>query len=339
MNLLELAKEIGLEPRRVASTNGGEYASACPSCGGTKHFRIWPNQQAKNCIGTYWCRECEKRGDTIQFCRDFFGLEWKAAIEKAQASVPSTPFLLRPEKKSFVPPSIVPPNEQWINRAESFVNWAHKQVWNYPDKIRYLGDRGISQEAITCYRIGYCDQELRCHPSEFGVDKEEELFFRKGIVIPSIEPSGKVMRVKIRVDGWFHGAKFSKYQALPGSMNGLNIIGDVRKPTMIVVESELDAYALHHACEDLIFAVAVGSNTKNPDNYVDYLARRRSVLICYDNDDGGEKMLKKWAPLYKHAKAFPTPIGKDVGEAIQKGLNIRNWVLEGLNGLDFKEEE
>jgi hypothetical protein len=128
-------------------------------------------------------------------------------------------------------------------------------------------------------------------------------------------------------------SKFSKYIALSGSMNGLNIIGNTINPVMVVVESELDAYAVDFACGDFAFAVAVGSNTKNPDNVTDYLAQKKHLLICRDNDDAGKTMFYKWHKLYMHASDYPTPIGKDIGEAIQQDLDIRKWLLEALPGI------
>jgi DNA primase len=40
--------------RRVASTNGGEWAGPCPWCGGTDRFRVWPYAARPR----YWCRQC-----------------------------------------------------------------------------------------------------------------------------------------------------------------------------------------------------------------------------------------------------------------------------------------
>jgi len=32
MNILDLAEELNLSPKKAASTNGGEYKSTCPKC-------------------------------------------------------------------------------------------------------------------------------------------------------------------------------------------------------------------------------------------------------------------------------------------------------------------
>lgn len=78
MNLLRLAEELGLEPRKTSNKGGGEYHSPCPSCGGKDRFILWPAK------GQYWCRQCEKSGDAIQFCRDFQGLSFRSACIKLQ---------------------------------------------------------------------------------------------------------------------------------------------------------------------------------------------------------------------------------------------------------------
>ncbi|MES2344647.1 MAG: primase-helicase zinc-binding domain-containing protein [Chlamydiota bacterium] len=67
MSLLHFAQELGISPKRIASTCGGEYHSPCPKCGGKDRFIIWKE------TGRYWCRQCDLKGDSIQFCRDFFG--------------------------------------------------------------------------------------------------------------------------------------------------------------------------------------------------------------------------------------------------------------------------
>ena len=58
--------------------------------------------------------------------------------------------------------------------------------------------------------------------------------------------------------------------------------------------------------------------------------KKKYVLICHDNDEVGEEVLQKWQSLYPHARAYSTPIGKDIGEAIQHGLKLRQWLIDTL---------
>jgi len=70
--LLRLA-ERDISLRKVSTTTGGEYCGPCPDCGGEDRFRVWPE------TGRYWCRGCGRKGDSIQFLRDFHGLSFRDA--------------------------------------------------------------------------------------------------------------------------------------------------------------------------------------------------------------------------------------------------------------------
>ena len=92
-----------------------------------------------------------------------------------------------------------------------------------------------------------------------------------------------------------------------------------------------------------MFSVAVGGSTKNPDNITDFLAKQKDItlLICPDNDEGGAKLLEKWQKLYSHARPYPVPVGKDIGEAITQGFDIRTWLskFNSNNKWDNEDKE
>lgn len=338
MNLLELAKELNLNPKRVASTGGGEWHAACPTCGGTDRFIIQPYRRMKNCEGSFKCRQCGIHGDAIEFAKQFLKLPFNKAVERvngigATVSISST---RSTNRASF--PTIKAPTKEWKEKAASFVEWAHKELLKKQELIDQLAKRGLGREAIEQYKIGFCSREFFCDRQDWGLssDKKENgedrtVWLPTGIVIPSLGNRGMVDRLKIRRSEWKQEDKLPKYVAISGSMNGLNIIGNTAKGLMAVVESELDAFALHYACSDLLFCVAIGSNSKNADIATNYYAERKRVIVIPDNDEGGEVMRKKWTKEYPHAKSMPTPIGKDIGEAIEQGFNIREWILNYIN--------
>ncbi|MDY7038361.1 MAG: helicase, partial [Thermodesulfobacteriota bacterium] len=76
MNVIDLLRKY-YEPRKVSAAKGGEYQSACPGCGDggkgkkSNRFHVWP--EANHGEGSYWCRQCGRAGDLIQFLRDFEG--------------------------------------------------------------------------------------------------------------------------------------------------------------------------------------------------------------------------------------------------------------------------
>ena len=346
--LLDLAEKIGLSPIKVGATNGGEFHSACPSCGGNDRFIIQPNKKQKKCYGSYFCRQCQKKGDSIQFCMDFLGDSFSDASKKVGACVSS--YVNKREKKQpFQPQTVIRPSELFVTKANEFNSVCHQELLKPHNEgvIKYLEGRGLPLEAVKEYKIGLCTKEIVfdlkhgfSDRKNWGLSDElkenntiKSMYLPQGIVVPTIEPNGDVVRLKIRRTDYKAGDKYPKYVAVSGSMNGLGIIGDLSKE-MIVVESELDAYTLHHAASDICFVVAVGSNIKTPDNVTNFFAKKkRGLLICHDNDKGGEAMKAKWCSFYPNAMPYPTPIGKDIGDAFKQGLNVRQFVIDGLCNL------
>jgi len=314
MILLELAHEAGLDPKWAASTEGGEYKSACPNCGGRDRFSVQPNKQMQKCLGRYYCRQCGIHGDAIEFAREFCGLTFQEACEPVIAE----------------PTAIKEPPSLWIQNATQLTQRAHQNILDNKDALRWLASRGLPKEAVIKYQIGYWahDQWINKKDWRLADADKAKLWIPEGIVIPTLNKSGNVMRLKIRRTNCQPNDK-QKYIALSGSMGGYNLLGSPSHKTILVVESELDGYAAHWAAEDLLLVIAVGNNIKNPDSASDYYLKNcDQLLICHDNDAGGKTMLDRFQTRYKHAQALPTPYSKDMGEAIDLGLDVRQWILE-----------
>jgi hypothetical protein len=338
MNLIQLAEQAGLKPKFAAGTAGGEYHTSCPECGGKDRFYIQPNRQMKHCMGYYSCRQCDAHGDSIEFARTYLHCSFQEAIELTGATISDNAFTLTPAVASL-PIILKAPPAEWIIKATEFARGAHERLLQRQELIPWFAQRGIPYEAIVRYKLGWIGKNLFVRRETWGLPQildgngaSRLLSILSGIIIPIMETNGNVMRLKVRRSSWFEGDKLPKYMAISGSMNGLSIIGSSNRDVVVVVESELDAFALHHAVDDIACVIAVGSNIKNPDNVSDKIAQRaKHLIICHDNDEAGQKMLSKWKKMYSHAIAHPTPFGKDIGEAIQQGLDVRQWILEAIN--------
>lgn len=68
--------ERDTELKKVAQTNGGEYAGPCPFCGGEDRFRVWPKRNSM------WCRQCDYSGDLIDYIQERDGVGFVEACEK-----------------------------------------------------------------------------------------------------------------------------------------------------------------------------------------------------------------------------------------------------------------
>ncbi len=333
MVLYELACEAGLQPKWVASTEGGEFHSPCPKCGGIDRFSIQPNKQMKNCLGRYYCRQCHINGDAIQFAREFLGMSFQEAVDRTGALVDNSKNIFRSisyQSRSLRPISIVKPSELWQNQANNFAKWAHNNIFKNDEALQWLCTRGLPKKAVQQYQLGWCPNDIWLEKSAWGLKSNDskKLWIPRGIVIPTFDKKGNVIRLKVRRDKYKKGDEFGKYIIVSGSMKGLNLIGDTRHKIMLATEAELDAYAVDYAVGDIVRAVAAGNNINRPDEATNYHAvNAKQLLISHDNDEAGATMLKRWQSWYPHAEPFPAPSGKDIGEGIASGLDVRRWIL------------
>ena len=343
-----MALQTGVVPKKVSSTHGGEYKSACPECGGDDRFMIQPMRQQTDCVGFYACRVCKIGGNSIRFAMKILKMPFKEAAECVGATISDSPYPMAVRKETYRPtladhfrtapepvevqePLALPKSNAslWVNEANAFVTKAHDAIWEQPDVLKMLDKRGIVTSAVKKYKIGWNPTDIFTDRKEWGLDDPENKkhWLPGGIVIPSMSSLGDVQRIKIRRTGWKPTDKMGKYIAISGSKSGLTLVGVPKRKQMIVVESELDAYALHYRVSSIAFVVAVGSNIKNPDVACAHYAKNRNLFICADNDDGGQAMWDKWIDLFPHSERLNPPTGKDFGESVEAGLNIREWLL------------
>lgn len=349
-DLLELCSQAGLDLKRQATCYGGEYAGSCPKCGdGRDRFRVWPKREdsRNRSVGIYWCRHCETSGDSYWFCVEFLSMTREQAEAATNAKIPldsgSRCYKLKDPKAK----AITAPPELWRKKAEGLVAWAHEQLLNMPYKIDQLNARGLPLEAIKKYRLGYV-RNPKGYTGDFFRDREDwglepekkpdgkmkRVWIPEGILIPMISTKGAIDRLIVRRTHWKEGDDFPKYAFVSGGMSGLVRVGDRSLKIVVVVESELDALAGHYVFGDQALFVAIGGNTKTPDALTNRLMLHSDkLLVCHDRDEGGEALLRNMREKlrYPHVEAYPTPEPyKDIGEAAEDGLNIREWLLSAL---------
>jgi len=63
------------------------------------------------------------------------------------------------------------------------------------------------------------------------------------------------------------------------------------------------------------------------------LSRMPPFLFSLDYDGAGRNASSFWKTAYCHnIFLYPTPEGKSPGGALQKGVDLRRWVIEGIEG-------
>lgn len=335
MPILAILRDVGYKAHPQNPTNCEEisYSGACPFCkDGVDRFIIWPHSKSRRCSGRFWCRKCLKSGDSIDL------LLWVKDIsdEREAKRIFYQTYGQSDKQHIFTPyasKEIKPPPNAWQENLGQFVEIAHEKIWKEEAVLQNLLRRGIPNDTIKRFKIGMNRVKTIYKAKDLGYlenQEDRDISIFAGIVIPTFEPNGKLIRIKVRRLDCKPSDKIGKYLAVSGSMGGLNLIGNRKAPHVVVVESELDAFAIQNVLQDKALVVAVGSNTKNPDSATDYLIKKKDKLIViYDNDDAGKVMLDKWVGLYKKTQGVTSPVGKDIGEAFEQGYDVKSW-LESL---------
>ncbi len=330
--------------KRVASTHGGEWAGPCPFCGGTDRFRVWPNQDG----GRFWCRQCGAQGDAIAYLQKRDNLTFAEACERLggvatlhprqkaalSARFPKATGSSPPPEHLF--PKTEPPSAVWQARAREFVAYAQGQLWQTPDALAYLCDRGLSEDMVRLVGLGYNPREMKGKVARWGVDGAY-VWLPRGWVIPC-ESGGVLWYVKVRrhPDDLEPDAK-DKYRTLKGSrltMYGLDTLAQTHYTDCVTCEGEFDALLLRQHVGSLVGCVALGSASKGLDmQAVSELVAIRRVWLAFDADKAGQDGARKL--LAASARIHPLPVpAHDVTDAWREGHDLVTWVVPSIGPRD-----
>ncbi len=320
---LEVIEEDGGNLRQVASTHGGEYAGPCPWCGGRDRFRAWPES------GRWWCRQCGRQGDVIQYLRDMRGMTFKDAV-KLVGKDPDQGTMRQGNRKAEPRKSSIPPTP-WKERATRFMEGARETLTG---AMPFLKARGITRKTAEAAGLGwnprdvYERREIWGLPGERRKDgRQRQLWLPAGLVIPLIRDR-RVLRVRIR-----RPEGDPRYVVVSGSYMG-PMLWTTQIRLAVIVESELDGLLIRQEAGDKMNVVALGSAQTRPDEATVALLREMDILlIALDFDEaGGKEAWRWWRKAYPETVVrWPVPEGKDPGDYFKSGGSIRAWLSAGFD--------
>jgi DNA primase len=129
---------------------GSKYVGHCPWHDDTRpSFQVDPNKQ------TWTCWPCDVRGDVFDFVMKREGVDFRQALEilAERANIPLATF---PSKKAI---EGSPQDKQTLYRAMAWAEQEYHQCLLHSDAAipvrEYLADRGITQESIETFKIGF----------------------------------------------------------------------------------------------------------------------------------------------------------------------------------------
>jgi DNA primase len=331
MNIHEL---IERESHLTFARRGKEHHGPCPFCRcESKQFVIFTS------AGRYWCRQCDKKGDAIQFVRDYKGLSFRQAKEYLGLGGNGYHRPVDNQNHHKLPASLHPPNRGWVDAAQTFIHRCQVALRDNAGAkaLAWLHRRGLDDDTIREAGLGYnmadayADRQTWGLAAEMGASgRPKRLWLPRGVVIPWL------------VDGALWGLRIRrplgdpKYYWAPGGVaNALYNAGALApgRPAMLL-EGEIDALTVQQWAGDLVTAVATGStHAGRRTKWIARLSLASMVLVAYDSDEAGDHAAAYWLDALPNARRW-RPYWSDANEMAQDGVNVRAWAQAGLPKLD-----
>lgn len=272
----------------------------------TPSFFISPDR------GTYYCFGCGASGDIFTFVEEFEGLDFKGALkllaERAGVELPRYNKEAESEK------------EKLYRAMEEAAKFFEKNLTT--ETVTYLKERGLKEETIKSFRIGFARNEWRglyehlsprftdIELERAGLIKKNEgkLYdrFRNRIIFPITDSSSRIIAFSGRI--WGEGEPkylnspetpiFSKNAVLYGIDRAKS---SIRKNNFsILVEGQMDLIMSHQAGYRNAVATsgtALSDSEFSKENAVSNLGlvHRLSpnIVLAFDTDSAGEKATER----------------------------------------------
>ncbi len=312
--------------------------------------------------GIWWCRRCGEGGDSISYLTKCEGMGFKDACAELGIEVKASERTWRrsapkePVRSRWQAPVWERPGDKWTEYASKLVTEAHSYLMGLGGS-KWLSARGLGLKEIEAYKLGLLTAENERIPgrirlrSVLGLEPKIDdngktkthMLIPRGIIIPSFDHAGRVIAARIRrpkpdythtlPDGTV--TTKAKYLALEGSCRGPYLLKSSLPPELAVYfveEAELDAMLIHAMSGGVVGAIGLRSNRIKPDSVAYPLLQAASrICLALDYDAAGAEALEWWTKTFPStARRWPTPIGKDPGDAFAQGADLRQWIAAAL---------
>ena len=338
-NHLSISQVIG--KRIQVKKHGREFHALCPF-----HNEKSPSFTISDEKGFFHCFGCGAHGDSIGFVKDYERISYVEAVEKlaneAGMALPAIDPKAQAAFKKYA---------QAQDICEEAALWFQKQLLSTEGNIarEYLKARGVSQDMIAQFRIGYSlgtRDGLKQYLLKKGISENDQIEmgllikpdnganydrFRGRLMFPICDIRGRVVAFGGRIlNAKDTGAKylnspettlFKKGEMLYGLHHARRTISD--QNTALITEGYLDVIALHQAG----LAVAVAPlGTAITEHHLSLLWRMvPDPVLCLDGDAAGARAMMRAAelalPLLKAGfglKFALLPAGEDPDSMIHK---------------------
>jgi hypothetical protein len=217
------------------------------------------------------------------------------------------------------------PADEWQQRARAFVTACAAQLWTPTGAgaLAYLRGRGLSDDTLRAYQIGY--NPARRKSSEWGIGRD--VVALAGITIPRFI-GGALWAVNVRRmqdDGTPYSGP-NKYIMLTGSRLGLFNADTLPGASLAVAfGGELDCILAAQFAPAGVACVTFGGEGRSiVQPWAGMLESVPDVAVCMDNDAAGDSGAARWIVL-DQARRARVPQGKDLTDFHKAGGDVSQW--------------
>ena len=328
----------------------------------TPSFFISPDR------GTYYCFGCGAKGDIFTFVEEFEGLDFRGALKLLADRAGVVLETFNPKEGELV----FSEKEKLYRIMEEASLFFEKNLKDNTEVLSYLKDRGLNDESIKNFRIGFVKNDWRelytyltgkgFKDSELEkaglVKKTEKGFydrFRGRIMFPMSDSSGRIVAFSGRI--FVDDGKSAKYLNSPETpiFNKSSVLFgiDKAKETIrknnfsILVEGQMDLILAHQAGFKNTVAssgTAMTDSILSKENIINNLGLitrlSKNIVLAYDADKAGIKASERFAKialsLGMDVKVADMPEGMDPADLISK-VGIDAWRESIRNSKHFIE--
>ncbi len=330
--------------------SGVNYKAKCPF-----HNEKTPSFFISTERNSYYCFGCSAKGDIFSFVQNFEGVDFKGAL-KTLAERAGVPLVYNNQDLDS--------KDILFEIMEKATLYFETQFANTPTARAYLISRGLNDETIKSFRVGYAPdgwRNLSDHLTKMGYKQkdldtvglikisEKGMYdrFRSRIMFPISDSSGRVIAFSGRLFGK-EDDKEAKYLNSPDTIlfNKSNVLFGIDKAKLdirkrgyaIIVEGQMDLLLSHQVgCTNTlaVSGTALASSVTDAENTINNLGliRRLStnVIFAFDGDSAGVRAVGRSAlialSLDMQVKIAVLPEGKDPADVIASDQNEWKRIL------------
>ena len=337
---------------------GSSYFGLCPF-----HNEKSPSFSVSRQKQMYYCFGCGAGGNVYTFLMEYENFSFVEAVkflaDRAGVELPEAEYSKEAKEKADLKASLLE-----VNKTAAKYFYAQLKTEQGAHAYTYLKDRGLSDETITAFGLGYSNkysddlykylrsrgysESLIRQAGLINTDERQGVYdkFWNRVIFPIMDVNSRVIGFGGRVMG---DAK-PKYLNSPETavfdksrnLYGLNRARTSRKPYFLLCEGYMDVISLHQAG----FTNAVASlGTALTPGHASLIKRYvQEVYLTYDSDEAGTRAALRAVPILKEAgisaKIIRMDPYKDPDEFI-KNLGAEAYeerIQKARNGFMFSLE-